>query len=287
MILLVRSSAPQQLQRLFVLRVGTNPLVEPRNCFGVVIQHIGPRREDHVKRLFIPAEVRYQNLNTSAWIELTDPIDRLREMKRAAIGQLVSIDASDDCVFDTELFYGFANVTRFVGVQRSRSPFAHRTKAAMSSTYVAQYHEGSGPLGPALEDVWAPSFLTNSVQAQVLDQSIDAIEPFIRANPNLEPFRSGSFQFRFSHKYLAITARCTFGFFESYQTPCHQWVPGKRRSIMTNRLVSNKSGSVHTVARYPRPAFEMLVSSIWFLMKRKLSDILLDWPIHDREFIFR
>jgi hypothetical protein len=55
----------------------------------------------------------------------------------------------------------------------------------MTSTYIAEYHEGRGPFTPTLEDVGASSFLTNGVQAQVLDQIVDAIEPFIRANSYL------------------------------------------------------------------------------------------------------
>ena len=76
----------------------------------------------------------------------------------------------------------------------------------MPSAYVAEDHEGRGAFAPALEDVWAASLLTNCVQAQVLDQIIYAVEPLIRANPYLEPFRPRPGEFRFSHSYLGAQA---------------------------------------------------------------------------------
>ncbi len=76
----------------------------------------------------------------------------------------------------------------------------------MPSAYVAEDHESRRAFAPALEDVWAASFLTNGVQAQVLDQIIYAVEPFIRANSYLQPVGPRAGEFRFSHSYLGAQA---------------------------------------------------------------------------------
>ena len=120
----------------------------------------------------------------------------------ATIRQLISIDARNHCVLDAKLFDRFAHVTRLVRVEISRATLADCTEPAMSSANVTKNHECRGAFSPALEDVRASSFLTNGVQAQVLDQFIDTIESFIRANPHLEPIRSWSLEFGFSHVYL-------------------------------------------------------------------------------------
>ena len=151
------------------------------------------------KRLFIAAEIRNQNLDTNTGIQASNPINRLGEMSCAAVRQFVSIDAGDHGVFHAKLTDGFTDVSRFFRVQGSRSAFAHSAEAAVPSADVAKDHECRGSFAPALEDVWAASFLTNSMQAQIFDKIIHAIEPFIRANSYFEPFRPGSIEFRFSH----------------------------------------------------------------------------------------
>src|SRR4030095_12370515 len=103
-------------------------------------------------------------------------------------------------VLNAKLFDSFANVTRLVRVESPRASFTDCTEPAMSSAYVSKNHECRGAFSPALEDVRASSFLTNGVQAQVLDQIIYTVEFLIRANPHLEPFRSWAVEFGFSHK---------------------------------------------------------------------------------------
>src|SRR5947207_7811218 len=68
------------------------------------------------------------------------------------------------------MMHCFGNVTRLLGIERARRAFAYCAKSAMTGTDVAAQHKGRSPISPALEDVWAPCFLTNRVQVQALNQ---------------------------------------------------------------------------------------------------------------------
>jgi hypothetical protein len=103
-------------------------------------------------------------------------------------------------VFDAKLSNRFSNVTRLVGIKRLRLSLAHSAKAAMPCANIAENHEGRGAFAPALKNVGAASFLTNRVQAQVIDHPIHAFESFVSVNPDLEPFRSWTCEFRLSHR---------------------------------------------------------------------------------------
>src|SRR6185503_12329218 len=120
-------------------------------------------------------------------------------MRGAAVRQLVAIDARDYGVLHTESLHRFANVTRFVGVERDRPSFADGAEAAMPRADVAKNHEGRRTLAPALEDVWATSLLTNGVQAQVVDHPIHIIERIVRTNSDFEPVGSRACEFRLGH----------------------------------------------------------------------------------------
>jgi hypothetical protein len=62
-----------------------------------------------------------------------------------------------------QMFDRFRNVSRLFWIERIRRPFANRTETTMSRADVAAQHESGGAVVPALEDIWAPGFLTNSV----------------------------------------------------------------------------------------------------------------------------
>ena len=83
----------------------------------------------------------------------------------------------------------FGDVTRLIGIEPARCAFAYRAKPTMTGTDVAAQHKGRSPISPALEDVWAPCFLTNRVQVQALNQlqQMILIRRIAEANP--EPLR--------------------------------------------------------------------------------------------------
>src|SRR2546425_8314002 len=99
---LSRVCSSQQRERLLVLGIGTDMLVQTRYGLGVVIQHIRPGGEHNVQSFLVAAEIRDENLDTGPWIQSPDPLNRMREVKRTAVGKLVSIDAGYHCVFHAE-----------------------------------------------------------------------------------------------------------------------------------------------------------------------------------------
>ena len=80
------------------------------------------------------------------------------------------------------------NMARFFGIERSRLAFADSAKAAMTRADVAAEHEGRGAVGPAFENVWAASFLTDGVQVQTFDQLQHPILIGRIAEPDAQPF---------------------------------------------------------------------------------------------------
>src|SRR5262245_24994791 len=110
-------------------------------------------------------------------------------MKRASIWQLVSVNACDDGMPNAEAFNCLGDMTRLVGIECRRLAFANSTETAMAGANIPKNHEGCGALTPAFEYVWTACLLTDGMEAQVIDNSIHAVESLICANAYLEPFR--------------------------------------------------------------------------------------------------
>ena len=83
----------------------------------------------------------------------------------------------------------FGDVTRLIGIEPARRPLAYRAKPTMPRANVAPQHKGRSSISPALEDVWAPCFLTNRVQIQALNQAEQMVLIGWIAQPNPQPFR--------------------------------------------------------------------------------------------------
>src|SRR5437588_7471468 len=143
----------QKLERLFILRVGSNALVQPLNGLGVVIEHIWASGKNDVQSLFVSAEVRNQHFDSGSRIQSSNPFDRLSEVISSAVRKLVAIDAGNDRVFDAKPSNSLANVTRFFSIKRGWLAFAHRTESAVPCANIAQDHEGRGTVAPTLENV--------------------------------------------------------------------------------------------------------------------------------------
>src|SRR5207237_5074087 len=93
------------------------------------------------------------------------------------------------CVGEIQMTHCFGNVTRLLGIKLSGLAFADRAKPTMPRADLAAQHKGRSPISPALEDVWALRFLTNSVQVQALNQLQQMILVCRIAQSDPEPFR--------------------------------------------------------------------------------------------------
>ena len=85
--------ALQQPQRMEIARTRTDRQVEPRHGFEVVIEHIGRRREHRLERAVLAQEVRRQHLDGHRRRGLAQRRDDAGEVHRAAVGEIVPIDA--------------------------------------------------------------------------------------------------------------------------------------------------------------------------------------------------
>src|SRR2546430_17676049 len=85
--------------------------------------------------------------------------------------------------------HGFGYVARLIHVERARFAFAYGAESAVARADVARKHEGSGSVGPALEDVWAFSFLADRVQVQAFYKPENVVLIRRVAQTNLQPLR--------------------------------------------------------------------------------------------------
>ncbi len=88
----------QNLQGSFILSLGSHGWVHSANRFHIVGQNLGVSMDDRSKRGRIALEVSNQRLDGHLGTFLMDLPDGLSPNLRAAIGQVVAIDAGDDYV---------------------------------------------------------------------------------------------------------------------------------------------------------------------------------------------
>ncbi len=81
-----------------VAGLGADLAVQPRHGLNVVVEDVRLRVYDDLNVGFVPQEVRRQHFDNRVREQLPQPVDRLREVVRAAVGKLVAVDAGDDGV---------------------------------------------------------------------------------------------------------------------------------------------------------------------------------------------
>src|SRR2546425_7637562 len=87
--------------------------------------------------------------------------------------------------------YCLSDMTRLVSIKLARLALTNRTKSAVTRADIATQHKCGSPISPALENVWAPCFLTNRVEIQALDQLEQMILIGRIAQTNPQPVRFG------------------------------------------------------------------------------------------------
>ena len=86
-------------------------------------------------------------------------------MPRAAVAQVVAVDAGDDHVRELQRGDGAREVDGLLGIGRQRLAVRDVAERAAARAQVAEDHEGRGALAEALADVGAGRFLAHGVQA--------------------------------------------------------------------------------------------------------------------------
>src|SRR6185503_135238 len=100
----------------------------------------------------------------------------IREMTRAAVAQVVAVDAGDHDIAELEIRDGTGEVERLLGIRRQRLAVRHVAERAASRAEIAEYHEGGGALAEALADVRAGSFLAHGMEAVFAEDALDFVK---------------------------------------------------------------------------------------------------------------
>src|SRR5208283_663990 len=184
--------ALQQAQRAFVARARAGDAVKTRDGFGVVVQDVGPRAHHNAQRLVQSLKIGDKNLDAATWHAPADLANRFGEHARAAYVVIVAIDAGDHRELQRQLFHRFGDTARLVVINRLRTALGHGAKSAAARAQVAQQHERSGAMVPALPDVGAVRRLADGVQLQLARQGLQVVIVLAHGRARLQPLRFGS-----------------------------------------------------------------------------------------------
>ncbi len=109
---------------------------------------------------------------------------------RAAIAQIVAVDAGNHHIAQFEAGNALGQLGRFVGVGRQRLAVPDIAKRAAARANIAKDHEGRGAAPEALADIRTSRFFANRVQLLVAQHAFDFAEaPAIVAGLDANPCR--------------------------------------------------------------------------------------------------
>ncbi len=111
----------QQADRMEIARARPHGEIVRRHRFEIVVEDVGPRRDDRFERAVLAQEVRRQHLDRRSRAACADSADGVGEMLRAAIVEIVAIDRGDDDVGKPELGGGVGDMLRLGGIERLRA----------------------------------------------------------------------------------------------------------------------------------------------------------------------
>ncbi len=152
-----------------------------------MVQDLGLRGNHHAQRGLVALEVGRQNLDPASRGLQPNLADDLHESLSGAEIVIVAVDAGNDGVCEPELGHGVGDAAWLVKIDRLRPAFGDGAKSAAPRAQIAQHHEGSGLLVPALADVGALGALAHGVQVQVAGQLLERVKGLAAGSLGLQP----------------------------------------------------------------------------------------------------
>ncbi len=147
---------------------------------------VGPRRDDRLDRgLVLVAEIGGQDFDRGVRRVAAKRLDHLDELARAAVGQIVAVDAGDDDMLQAQFGRRDRDMLGLQRVDRARHPRLDVAEGAGPRAGVAEDHHRGVLLGPAFADVRAGRFLAHRGQAQLAHQPSGVVIAF--ADRRLDP----------------------------------------------------------------------------------------------------
>jgi hypothetical protein len=106
----------------------------------------------------------------------THGADHVDEMLRAAVAQVVAVDAGDHHVAQLEPGNAVGQIRRLVDIGRQRLAMADVAERAAARTDVAENHEGRRAAAEAFADIRASGFFADGVQLLLAQHFLDLAE---------------------------------------------------------------------------------------------------------------
>src|SRR6266851_1596986 len=159
--------------------VGTRArlLVEARDGLEVVIHHVRRRHAENVESARKAAsEIGNQHLDTRRRRMLTHGADTIDEMLRAAVAQVVAIDAGDHDIAKFQRGNRLGQVQRLFGIERQRTSVSDVAERTAACAKLAHDHERRRTFAEALADVRAGCFFANGMQIVLPQDALDVVK---------------------------------------------------------------------------------------------------------------
>src|SRR6185312_12972077 len=158
--------AIQEAQRMEIARARPYLAVEPRHGFEIVVEHVGPRRDDDLERAVLLEKIGRQHFDGGIRRVLADRFDGAGELRGAAVGQIVAIDRGNDDVVEAELRHRLADARRLMRIEQIGPPGRDIAEGAGAGADAAEDHYRGMTFLPALADIRAGRFLAYGVELE-------------------------------------------------------------------------------------------------------------------------
>ena len=179
----------QHFERNMIVGLRPDFGIKQGNRFDVMIKHVGSGLHDRPDRSFAPLEIGHEHFHRHLRIRLFQRRDNRREMRCAAVFQVVPGDRRHDHVAQAHFLHSGRNASRLGLVQWRRRAFADCAEAARARAHAAHYHERGRPAGKALADVGTVRAAAHGVQVVPLQHAAGKFRPRACRNPLLYPRR--------------------------------------------------------------------------------------------------
>jgi hypothetical protein len=160
----------QQLEAALVASLRAQPGEQARDGLDVVVEHLGRRVEHHAQRLALALEVRRQHLDAGLRERGVQGADGRREVRGAAVAQVVAVDRGQHHVAQAHAGRGLGHARGLAGVRRERAGGRDRAVAAAARAAVPEQHERGRAAREALPQVRAAGLLADGVEGLLTQQ---------------------------------------------------------------------------------------------------------------------
>ncbi len=125
----------EQLERMGIVRSGTGLFVKTRYGFQIMVEDIRRGGRENIQGdIHAPTKIRNEDFDGRVRGLLADFPYALGKMLRAAVAQVVTVDAGDDDVFEFQRSDAAGELFRFGRVRRERLAVANVAKRAAAGT---------------------------------------------------------------------------------------------------------------------------------------------------------